>query len=167
MALEQMKKVGKEIRRTGWRIVGKRLLVVLFATALLVVVMGTLGEMDFEDLLPLAVIFGGFFLITQLKGFLFAAKMFWSASYISRHSMECYKLHAQNYSRSLASYLELGRLHWKDKAEFVLDGKKYHTYIYYMLRDDRSSDLLLVFRDTQAPGKVFAIPAVYIKEISV
>lgn len=167
MDSEQIKKAGKQIRRMGWKVFGKSLFIAFCTTAVLVIVMGSVGTMGFEELLALGEVFGLLFLITQLKGFVFAAKMFRSGAYISKHSMECYKIKAQRYSRSLVSYLELGRIHWKDKAEFVLDGKKYHTYIYYMLREGRNNDSLLVFRDTEAPKKVFAVPAVYIKDISV
>lgn len=124
------------------------------------------GKNDEPSLLIfVAVMFILFFLVINIRDVLYAAKSFAAASYISRHDTDMLLVTPNGFYKSIALRLFTRYPLDADMARYTLDGKERTAMIRNMLRLDKGSRQLLVFRGVDN-GKVYAVPAIYMKELA-
>lgn len=98
----------------------------------------------------------------RIRDIVYMVKLFSAAAYISKNDMKMLLAAPSGFYKSMAQRL-LSRYNiTPDMARFTLDGKEHKAMIRNMLRLDKGSRQLLVFRG----GRVFAVPAVFMKELA-
>lgn len=152
----------KRARKITLRLAAEAVLV----TAILEFLIVFLGKNDEPSLLIfVAVMFILFFLVINIRDVLYAAKSFAAASYISRHDTDMLLVTPNGFYKSIALRLFTRYPLDADMARYTLDGKERTAMIRNMLRLDKGSRQLLVFRGVDN-GKVYAVPAIYMKELA-
>lgn len=151
------------IQKKAWKITFGFLAEVVLVTALLEFLIVFLGKNSEPSLLVfVGVMFVVVLTAIRIRDVVYAAKLFSAAAYISKHDMEMLLVTPSGFYKSLAQILLSRHNLNEDMARFTLDGKEYKAMIRNMLRLDKGSRPLLVFRG----GKVFAVPVIFMEELA-
>ncbi len=150
-------------RKRAWKITLGFLAELVIVTALLEFLIVFLGKNREPSLLVfVGVMFVVVLTAIRIRDVVYVVKLFSAAAYISKNDMEMLLVAPSGFYKSMAQRL-LSRYNiTPDMARFTLDGKEHKAMIRNMLRLDKGSRQLLVFRG----GKVFAVPAVFMKELA-
>lgn len=154
------------MKKIGQKAIGKVVLSALIAAAVVALLLFLVGDADVAFTIFGALLMAFVMIFTQMHRVSFGIEAISHASYLKKHQMEYFLIMPKEFSRSIFSYFEMGRIHFKDQAIYELNGEKHKANIYKMLMMKNQLKPLVVFRDIEKPSVVFAMPAVYVEEMA-